>query len=274
MEALERVGKTADYLSMHMYVGNHDKDTANFLAVTNRIDAYIEKMNAVCIATQARLKSDKRAFLCFDEWNVWYKAQSDDGEWKVAPRLIEEVYNLEDALVCAGFLNSFIRHADMVKIANIAQVVNVIAPILTDGDKMLLQSSFYAIEMYANRRDGVSLKPVVKGPTYVGAKNGEVTYLDSSAVLSSDGKKLHVFAVNRSLDSTMPLVVDVADMDVVSVESADILTGPGADAANSYDDPNVVIAKPFSGAKVAGGKVELNLPPLSFVAMTLVLNAN
>ena len=102
--------------------------------------------------TQARSHSRKRHYLCFDEWNVWYRtqnAESVNGHGKFAQHLVEEEYNLEDALVVAGFLNSFIRHADIVKIANLAQIVNVIAPILTRGDQMLLQSIYYPFLIYA-----------------------------------------------------------------------------------------------------------------------------
>ena len=108
--------------------------------------------------------ASKRPYLCFDEWNVWYKNRQMDGEGKLAPHLIEEVYNLEDALIVAGFLNSFIRHADVLKIANIAQIVNVIAPILTRGDDLLIQSIFYPFEMFAKRRDGVALRGAGAGP--------------------------------------------------------------------------------------------------------------
>ena len=128
-----------------------------------RIDRQIEEMDAVCRFVQAKRRSKKRAYLCFDEWNVWYKNRQMDGEGKFAPHLIEEVYNLEDALVVAGFLNSFIRHADVLKIANIAQIVNVIAPILTRGDDLLIQSIFYPFEMFAKRRDGVALRDAGAG---------------------------------------------------------------------------------------------------------------
>ena len=117
----------------------------------------------------AQRRSAGRVYLCFDEWNVWYKTFNREGLEPDAafPRpLIEEVYNLEDALVVAGFLNSFIRHADSVKIANLAQMVNVIAPILTRGDELLKQSIFYAFEMYSKRRGGTSLRPAVDGPAF------------------------------------------------------------------------------------------------------------
>ena len=174
-EVLQYVGGLVDYISLHRYVDNRAGDTADFLAVTNSIDKQIEEMDAVCRFVQAKRRSRKRAYLCFDEWNVWYKNMQMDGAGKHAPHLIEERYNLEDALVVAGFFNSFIRHADVVKIANIAQVVNVIAPVQTRGEELLLQSIFHVFEMYTKRRKGACrFGQPIQGPTYEGATHGRV----------------------------------------------------------------------------------------------------
>jgi alpha-N-arabinofuranosidase len=192
-----------------------------------------------------------------------------DGRGKFAPPLNEEVYNLEDALVVAGFLNSFIRHADVVKIANIAQIVNVIAPILTRGDEMLIQSIFYPFEMFSRRRDGVSLRPVVVGPTYEGKTNGQVHFIDVSAILNGD--RLHVFATNRSLEEPASLQVKLADRAIVGLDSADVLTGPDPKAANSFEQPDVVRPRSLADVKTAGGHAALVLPPLSVTAVTFHL---
>ncbi|MCX5738777.1 MAG: hypothetical protein NTZ61_09830 [Proteobacteria bacterium] len=157
-QVLEHLGDAADYLSLHRYVDNRADDTPEFLALGRSIDRQIEDIDAICRGVQARRKSKKRAWLCFDEWNVWYKNMQMNGEGKFAPHLIEEIYNLEDALVVAGFLNSFVRHADVVRIANLAQVVNVIAPLVTRGDELLVQSIYHAFRMFSTRRDGVSLR--------------------------------------------------------------------------------------------------------------------
>ena len=84
---------------------------------------------------------------------------------KFPAHLVEEIYDLQDALVCAQFLMSFIRNADVVKIANIAQVVNVIAPVLTKGDALLRQTIFEALAMFVSRREGNSLRLGYEGPT-------------------------------------------------------------------------------------------------------------
>ena len=264
---LDHIGDLADYISLHRYVGNRDDDTADYLAVTASIDRQIEEMDAVCRFVQAKQRSKKRAYLCFDEWNVWYKNHEMDGEGKHAPHLIEEIYNLEDALVVAGFLNSFIRHADMVKIANIAQIVNVIAPLQTRGNELLVQSIFYPFEMFAQRGSGVALQTIVDGPRYEGKTNGEVPVIDPSAIL--DGERLHVFLTNRSLSEGAEVLVAPADMEIAGVDAAEILTGPGPKAANSYEEPDLVTSQPFTDASVIEGGARMVLPPLSVVAVSL-----
>jgi alpha-N-arabinofuranosidase len=271
---LEYVGGLADYVSLHRYVGNPGDDTADFLAITNGIDRQIEEMDAVCRFVQAKRKSTKRIYLCFDEWNVWYKTFGQvraSGDADEFPRpLIEEIYNLEDALVVAGFLNSFIRHADCVKIANLAQIVNVIAPILTRGDEMLIQSIFYPFEMYSRRRAGVALRPSVQGPSYEGRQNGLAHYVDTSAIL--DGGRLKVFATNRSTNEEARLKIELADRAIGGVESADLLTGANAKAANSFEEPDRVRPEGFKGVEVRAGRAHASLPPLSLAAMTLELD--
>jgi len=268
-EVLEYLGDAADYISLHRYVGDAAKDTEDFLAVTQSVDRQIREMDAVCRYVQARRKSAKRAFLCFDEWNVWYKNRLGDGRGRIAPHLSEEVYDLQDALVVAGFLNAFLRHADVVKIANIAQIVNVIAPLLTDGDRLLVQSTFHPFEMYAKRREGTALQALTEGPTFQGRTNGTAPLIDASAVLN--GEELSVFLVNRSPSKAAPVVVDLADRRIEAVKDAESLTGPDARAANSFEEPEKISPRPFDGWSVRAGRASAKLPPLSVTASTFRL---
>ncbi len=257
-----------EYISLHRYVNNPDNNTPNYLAVTNSIDRQIEDADAVCRFVQARHRSKKRAYLCFDEWNATNKSGTqDDGMF---PRHLAEVtYNLEDALVVAGFLHSFIRHADAVKIANIAQIVNVIAPVMTQGDQLFIQTIFHPFEMFSKRRQGDALRIFLDGPSYESKEHGVVPYIDASAIL--DGKRLKVFLTNRHGEETAEVCVALADGAIVARESAELLTGPGAKASNSFEHENLVTAGPFEGITVAEGQVRCKLPPLSFAAMTLNL---
>jgi alpha-N-arabinofuranosidase len=266
-QVLEYLGNLADYVSLHRYVGNSSGDTADFLAVTNSIDRQIEEMDAVCRFVQARQRSSKRAFLCFDEWNIWYKNMEMDGGGKFAPHLVEEVYNLEDALVAAGFLNSFIRHADAVKIANLAQIVNVIAPLLTRGDALLVQSIFYPFEMYSQRGQGAALQVETTGPTYESKSYGTAPVIDSSAILEDD--RLHVFATNRSLSEVARVQVRLSGRSLSKLEAAELLTGPDPKAANSFEQPDVVRSQPFTAVTFTDGSAEFDLPPLSVAALTI-----
>jgi alpha-L-arabinofuranosidase len=123
--------------------------------------------------------------------------------------------------------------------------------------------------MFAKRRDGVALRALVQGPEYEGKSNGRVPYLDVSAILGAG--EVHVFASNRSMDSAAPVQVSLADRSIAGLVSAELLTGPNAQAANSYEQPNVVCARPFTDVRIADGRASFELPPLSVAALTLRL---
>lgn len=266
---LSGLGEDADYLSVHRYARNFRRDSQTFLAFGIAVDRHIEELDAICIEAQRRSGSAKRMYLSVDEWNVWYRALWPIGWGRRAPHLLEETYNLEDALVVAGFLNSFIRHADIVKIANLAQIVNVAAPIRTRGDALLLQSIYYAFRMFSTRRDGVALRVACSGPTYGNRKYGQVPFLDASAILGGD--RLHLFVINRSLDSTAPIQIDLSGPTITGVADAELLSGPDAKAKNTFAAPNVVVASPFAGLRTSAASAEAEIPPLSLLAATLSL---
>ena len=269
---IEHLDEQADFISLHRYVGNYTDDTRDYLAIGNSIDRQIEDIDAVARAAQAKRKSAKRICLSFDEWNVWYKTMRPDqlsAQGKFPAHLIEEVYNLEDALVVAGFLHSFLRHADCVKVANLAQIVNVIAPLLTRADDLLIQSIFYPVEMFAKRRGGVALRTAVDGPTY-SSVYGEAAEVDCSAI--HDGERLHLLVTNRHLEEPAPVRVALADRRVARLVDAEVLGGTDPKAANSFEHPQVVCSEPFERARIADGGAQLIIPPLSFVAATFALD--
>src|SRR6185503_3551676 len=144
----------------------------------------------------------------------------------------------------AGFLNSFIRHADVVKIANLAQIVNVIAPLQTHGNDLLVQTIFYPFEMYARRREGISLRVVTNGPTYASESYGMAYIVDSSAILNGDN--LHVFATNRSLNEAARVEINMADGQIIALENGELMTGSAPEAANSLEQPQTIIPSAFS----------------------------
>lgn len=270
-KVLEYCYNDVDYISLHCYVGNEANDTEDFLACGVDIDKQIEELDYASRYVQARLRSKKRVKLSFDEWNVWYRARHGehiDGRGKLAPPLLEEVYNLEDALVAAQFLNSFVRHADSVKIANIAQIVNVIAPMLTRGDELLIQSIFYPIEMFATRQKGTALQVSVGGST-LKTSGHEVDQVDASAIL--DGQSLHTFLVNRSTTEPTEVRVDLATARITGLTSGEIVTGTDPKAFNEFGKPEVVQAAAYDEVCVKDGYAIVELPPLSFFAGTFAL---
>ncbi len=268
-KVLEHCKEEVEYLSLHRYVGNPDDDTMEFLAVTNSIDRQIEATDSICRSVWHTKKTKKRVYLSCDEWNIWYRARHGehlDGKGKFAPPLLEEHYNMEDALVAAGFLNSFIRHADSVKIANLAQIVNVLAPIFTRGDEMYLQTIFYPIEMMSKRRTGTSLQVQVDGPGYESKKYGYVNYLDTSAILNGD--ELSTFLVNRNLEEPMDVEIRLADGRVTELVNADYMAGRDPKATNSFETPHRVHSCEHDDVVFRDGVATVRLPPMSVYAGT------
>ncbi|MBZ5514529.1 MAG: twin-arginine translocation signal domain-containing protein [Acidobacteriia bacterium] len=145
-QVLEECYEEVDGISLHRYYGNSEEtggDTTKYLAMNLSMDRQIEEIMAVCDLVRGRKRSDKTLWLSFDEWNVWYRALSGkdvDGERQEAPHLLEEIYNLEDALLVGGLLNTLLRRSDRVRVACLAQLVNVIAPLMTNEDGLLRQT--------------------------------------------------------------------------------------------------------------------------------------
>ncbi len=267
---LEELGDAADYVSLHNYVGNHSKDTLDFLAASQSIEKQIEEIDALCRYVQGKKRSKKRAYLAFDEWNVWYRtlnAESANGRGVFAHPLIEEVYNLEDALVVSGFLHTFVRHADVLKIANLAQIVNVIAPILTRKDELLVQSIYWPFEMFSKRRTGISLRAQVEGPSYESPTHGTTSHIDASVILGED--RLHVFLTNRD-EEAATVKVHVSDATVAERIDGEILHGD-PQASNGWDTPDQVQPAPFEACAIDAEGIGFELPPFSFVAATFRL---
>ena len=277
LTVLDEFGEGLDYLSLHRYARNFGRRPREYLGFGVGVDAQIEESARLCEEARSRHGLDRAARISFDEWNVWYKTAPQTLARMAlparfggrAPHLIEEVFNLEDALVAAGFLTSFLRHADVVRVANLAQMVNVIAPLLTKGDDLLVQSIFHTFRMFSSRRAGDSLRVTAVGPAYETRRFGTVPEVDLAAVLGPEA--LHVFAVNRNLTATAPLEVGLAGRSLDRIGPCEVLTGPHPRARNTWDDPHVVEAAPFAGLSCTAGSAELHIPPLSLVAATFPL---
>ncbi len=262
---LEYCWDSVSYVSAHRYSQNHRNDTAWFLAEGVEIERVIEDYAGLFAYVRGMKRSNKRVYLSFDEWNVWYKNHEADGKWQKAPHLLEEIYNLEDALVCAQYLNAFIRRADVVKVACIAQIVNVIAPLLTTSTGLLVQANYYPFQLMAEHCSGRSLVPALDCPTYDAGERGEAPTLDVSATVN-DENTLAVFVVNRSQTETIQLAVSFPDASITRILGVDTLNGTDPKAANSWENPHAVIPR-HGNAHLDGGVVTVEIPPLSFTAL-------
>ncbi len=263
---LEYCWDSVHYVSAHRYSNNHRGDSAWFLAEGVEIERIIEDYAGLFDYVRGLKRSEKRVYLSFDEWNVWYKNTHGNGKWKEAPALCEEVYNLEDALVVAQYLNAFIRRADVVKIACIAQIVNVIAPLLTRREGLLVQSTYYPFQLMAEHTRGKSLRTQLESPLYMAGDRGETPVLDVSASLAQDGA-LAVFVVNRSQTDAVTLDIHLTDVRASAVLGLDILCGDDPKAANSWETPDLLTPKPALATLTDSGGITLTLPPLAFAAL-------
>ena len=270
--ALELCWEHVDYHSMHYYAGNQNDDTPSYLALSTVFEDFVDTMEGVLRYVKAKTRSKHDVYLSWDEWNVWYKARelSDlRGAWTEAPHLIEEVYNLEDALVVAQWLNVFLRKATVLKIACIAQIVNVIAPILTRGDDLLKQVTYYPLQIFSQMASGNSLDVLVDSPLYETSEYGAMPLLDVSSSHNQATDSSSVFIVNRSLSDRVPVEIRWQDVKPKRFASAQQLAGDDPKAANNWDAPNRLTAQAIHPPKINDGAAELSLPPLSFTALTV-----
>lgn len=236
-----------DYVSMHQYYGNRANDSLDFLACSDDMDEFIRTVIATCDYVKAKKRGRKNINISFDEWNVWFHSNAADDDitknhpWQVAPPMLEDIYTFEDALLVGLMLITLIRHADRVKIACLAQLVNVIAPIMTDagGGGAWKQTIFYPF-MHASRYGrGVALLPILSSPKHDTSGHADVTDVESVAVYNGEKEELTIFAVNRTLDEDITLTTDIRGMEGYRVLEHIVLESPDLKAVNSVNGQNV-----------------------------------
>jgi alpha-N-arabinofuranosidase len=278
-EVLEECYDQVDGISLHNYYGNTaaltGNDSSRYLAMNLDMERQIEEIAAVCDYVQALQRSPKRLWLSFDEWNVWYRARGGlfaNGQQTFAPRLLEEVYNLEDALVVGGFLNTLLRQAERVRIACLAQIVNVIAPLVTNETSVLRQSIYYPYAWALKYARGRVLELPVEGETYPikaeglrpdFARNDRVPYLDVAATLDPQNGQVCLLMLNRDLSSERELRVDWRDLTPLRVLACETLTGSDLKAANTFEQPKLVAPRPLDPPR-PGPSMTFKLPRASY----------
>lgn len=264
---LEHCWSSVDHVSVHRYSRNDNDDTPSFLAEGVAIEQMLGEYRGLLDYLAGRLRGFNRVTLSFDEWNVWYRETGTDGSFEEAPHLLEEQYNIEDALVCAQYLNAFLRHADIVKIASIAQIVNVIAPVLTRPDGILVQSIYWPFKLLRDTVSGDALRVAVDAPTMPTRRRGDVPVIDVAATIDDAAGNATVSLVNRDHTRPVDTVIRVADR-TCHIEHVNVLAGEPK-LGNTWENPDAVRPVPGTAGVADDGSIRVQLPAASHVVVGL-----
>ena len=264
-----------DFVSLHRYYGNPNQDTAGYLARNMDLEAFIKTVVSICDAVGGTKRSKKKLNLSFDEWNVWYHSNEQDLEvwkrdkWDRALPLLEDVYNFEDALLVGSILITFLRNADRVKVACLAQLVNVIAPIMTrDKGGAWAQTIYWPLMHASCYGRGTALRPIVKSPVYDCKDYEQVPYIDATATLDNEGN-MTIFAINRSLDEDIQLDCDLRAFGEMTLAEHIELHSDDVKAINTESDPNRVSPCKGRGGKLDNSYLQITLRALSWNVIRL-----
>lgn len=267
---LEQCFDEVDFLSVHAYFENPHEDTWEFLGNIDRMDLHIREVAAIADAVAARRHSLKRIALAVDEWNIWYKARAGEhvyqSGWPYAPRLLEEVYNFEDALGAGGALTVLMNNADRVKTACLAQLVNAIGAIRTEpGGPAWRQTIFHPFALAARHAGGVALRPAIDSPARAGRLHPDMPYLVASATHDAASRRTAVFALNRHLDEEQEMEVRVRGLGTgLALVEAHELFHPDMGVSNSAEHPDAVAPRRHQDVRTAGGVLHARLRPASW----------
>jgi alpha-N-arabinofuranosidase len=277
-EVLEQCYDYVDGLSLHRYFGNNERDTgadtSKYLAMNLSMERQIAETLAVCDLVRGHKRAPKKLWLSFDEWNVWYRTTSGDavdGHKTEAPHLLEEVYNLEDALLVGGLVNSLLRNADRVKVACLAQLVNVIAPITTTPDRLFRHTIYYPYSWALQFARGSVLSLLVQSPTYDVRGMNQVPYVDVAGSFDVGEGKAAVFFLNRDLSKAREVELVWEDTSPTSVASSLLLSGDDLKASNSFSAPQRVAPQPFVKPASSGSRTRFEVPARSYAVIQWAL---
>jgi len=287
-EVLEECYDQVNGISLHAYYGNTKEwsgnSTARFLAMNLDMDRHIHEIAAVCDYVQGLQRSSKRLWLSFDEWNVWYRARDTkamDGQRTPAPHLLEEVYNLEDSLLVGGFVNTLLRNSDRVRVACLAQLVNVIAPLVTNETGVLRQTTYYPYSWALRFARGRVMDLRVDAETYpikgAGlqpdyARDADVPFVDVAATIDDAAGEAAVFMLNRDLERERETVLEFQDVAPARVLACETLTGADLKAVNTFADPRRVAPQRLD-PPAPGARMTFKLPPRSYTIAHLGVRA-
>ncbi len=277
-EALEIAYEYVDYISVHNYLSNTEHDMSNFLAKPLITDKFLKEAGATLDYVQAKVRNPKKIFLSFDEFNTWHgvfgKERYEVERWQSAPKLLEDQYNMGDALTLGGMLLSILRNSDKVKISCISELVNSIAHIRTEnmGGCWVLPP-YYTYLTFSQFGRGKSLVPLVlETPKYDSIDFTDVPVLDAAATVQEN--RLCIFAINRSMEDSLMLEVEAGGFLEYEIEKHIVLTAQSAYETNTKDDPNNIVLQYQSGDTKEGEKVISQLCPLSWNVIILKREAS
>ena len=261
---LDNLYEDIDYISMHRYYWYTD-NLNDFFASYHDMDRFIHTIKSAIDYVKAKHRSDKTVNISFDEWNVWYQNAQGSAEWAEAPRILEDIYSLKDALVFAGMMNTLLNNCDRVKVACLAQLVNVIAPIFTaPGGNVIRQTIFFPFEMASRFGRGTVLSGIVDCGTF-DSKYGQAKLLSSAIVDNEDGT-LSAFLTNYAQES-MDCELELRSFGNLQATACVILDGPDLEARNTIESPDTVTPSNGTLPIVNNGIVSAILPPLSHVML-------
>jgi alpha-N-arabinofuranosidase len=270
---LEHCYETVDYISLHNYFKNPDDDLETFLAESLDMDSFIRTIIGTVDFVKAKKRSKKVVNLSFDEWNVWFHSSQADqilDPWTVGPRLLEDVYTFEDALVVGCCLITLLRHADRVRIACLAQLVNTIAPIMTeDRGPAWRQTIFYPFLHVSRFGRGEVLETLIQSPVYQNKRHGEVPYLEAVATWNNDAGELSIFAVNRNKEEELLLEGGLAGFGHWDLVEHLLLVHEDPKATNTKENPSRVVPRRTERSGTGNKSLEVVLPKLSWNVIRL-----
>jgi alpha-N-arabinofuranosidase len=270
---LEHCYDTVDYLSLHNYFKNLDDDLATFLAESLDMERFIRTVVGTVDFVKAKKRSRRTVNLSFDEWNVWFHSRAADEQvapWTVGPPLLEDVYTFEDALVVGCCLITLMRNADRVKMACLAQLVNTIAPIMTEnGGPAWRQTIFYPFLHASRFGRGEVLETPARSPRYSNATYGDVPMLETVATVGGEAREVTIFAVNRSLNEELLLEGRISGFGRVGLVEHVVLTHKDPKAVNTRRNPSAVVPRRIDTTRVNADTLTAGLPPLSWNVIRL-----
>ena len=264
-----------DYVSLHQYWDNKANDTADFFARTDDLDYFIKSVIATCDYVKAVKHGKKDINLSFDEWNVWYHSMDQDNSdmedmpWRSHPHLLEDIYNYEDAIMDALALIKLMQNADRVKIACLAQLVNVIAPIMTEENGIAWkQTIFYPYFLASKYGRGYSLRPVITGGDHATSGHDHVSDIEASAVYNEEKDQVTIFAVNRNTDENVEFEADIRGFEGYRIIDHQTMESTDMKIANSAEVQHVMPFEDKNGI-VDGGIFKTIMKPASFQVVVL-----